>query len=156
MKKMLSLLLAAFLLIHLTGCHLYKPTFEDFSEYLDSFIVVRDYILATLPTLGNDNSSSDYLLTVHLNEEILSISSNKPIYGSELLAAVKELNEKGFSFVNVELDYMIFWEDETRYYGVLWSSDPKSAIKAINEPPMNVKARKLEKEWYEVGALDSI
>lgn len=156
MKKMLSLLLIAFLLIHLTGCHLHKPTFEDFSEYLDSFIVVRDYILANLPTLGNDNSSSDYLLTVRLNDEILSISSNKPANGSELLAAVKELNEKGFSFVNVELDYMIFWEDETRYYGVLWSSNPKSAINAINEPHMNVKSRKLEKEWYEVGALDAI
>lgn len=154
MKKLVSLLLIVSCVFGLTGCQLNKPTFVDFSDYIDSFMIVRDYILANMPEHDVTAPSSKYLLTVQLNEDILTISDSKPKDESALLSAVAKLNDKGFSFVNVEKDYMIFWEDETRYYGVLWSANPKSAINRINIPYM--KSRKLETEWYEVGALDAI
>ncbi len=52
---------------------------------------------------------------------------------------------------------MIFWEDETGYYGVFWSDKPNEAVSHIREDSRPyMKSRKLTKEWYEVGALDSI
>ncbi len=51
---------------------------------------------------------------------------------------------------------MIFWEDETGYYGVLWSDKLAEAISSIREDRPYLKSRKLSTEWYEVGALGSI
>lgn len=51
---------------------------------------------------------------------------------------------------------MIFWEDETGYYGVLWSEKPSDAIEQKRKTDKHLKSRRLFNNWYEVGALDSI
>ena len=58
------------------------------------------------------------------------------------------------------MDYRTYLKktpDETGYYGVLWAEKPTEAISSIREDSRPyMKSRKLSKEWYEVGALDSI
>lgn len=125
-----------------------RPTFQNFGEYRDAFITVRDFIL----DCGTSTPS-----TVSLNEDILSISDHKPKDETALLEAVEKLKNKGFSYVWIGDDYLIFWEDETQYYGVLWSLEPKVSMRSIREDSYStIKFRKLTKEWYEIGALDAI
>lgn len=74
-----------------------------------------------------------------------------------LTSSIKKIREKGFTYIEVAQDYMIFWEDETGYYGVLWSDKLAEAISSIREDSRPyMKSRRLSKEWYEVGAFDSI
>lgn len=86
------------------------------------------------------------------------IKIDDAIQSDEALSpSIKKIREKGFTYIEVAQDYMIFWEDETGYYGVLWSDKPTEAISRIREDfRPHMKSRKLSKEWYEVGALDSI
>lgn len=129
-----------------------RPDFRDFAEYEESFIIVRDFLLDA-QVYRNDAAS--YI--VLLNEDILSISDVEPADETALLEAVRVLDEKGFDYVRVEDEYMIFWEDETGYYGVLWSHDPKTSIRSLKERSSDMKSKRITKEWYEVGvALNSI
>ena len=73
--------------------------------------------------------------------------------------SVKAIYDKGFTYIEINDDCIIFWEDETGYYGVLWSANPQNAIDQKKEdarPYMNMKFKKLSNEWYEIGALDAI
>lgn len=148
MKKYIALCMVLVCVLVMAGCHFNKPTFKDFDEYNDAFMTVRDFILDC------GASAPSYVL---LNEEILSISDSKPENATTVLNAVEKLKGKGFSYVWVEDDHLVFWEDETEYYGVLWSSNPKASIRKIEEDwYSNMKSRKLTTEWYEIGALDAI
>ena len=147
MRKIVTMILAVTCALGMVGCRFNKPTFGDFAGYRDTFVVLRDFIL----------DCEDKPSVVNLNEEILAISGNEVQDEAALLEAVARLKDKGFSYVYVAEDYMIFWEDETGYYGVLWSENPKAAIsRIVKDDHPYMKSRKLEKEWYEVGALDSI
>ncbi len=147
MRKIVTMILAVTCVLGMAGCRFNKPTFGDFAGYRDTFVVLRDFIL----------DCEDKPSVVNLNEEILAISGNEVQDEAALLEAVARLKDKGFSYVYVAEDYMIFWEDETGYYGVLWSENPKAAIsRIVKDDYPYMKSRKLEKEWYEVGALDSI
>ena len=130
----------------------YQPAFEDFAEYEESFRIVRDYLLDA-DTARNDVAPYRILL----NEDILAASDVQPDDPVALLKAVRILSEKGFDYVRIEENYMIFWEDETGYYGVLCSHDPMAAIKDIKKKNPGMKSIKITDEWYEVGvALHSI
>ena len=124
----------------------YQPAFEDFAEYEESFKIVRDYLLDA-DTARNDGAPYRILL----NEDILTASDVQPDDSVALLEAVRVLSEKGFDYVRIEANYMIFWEDETGYYGVLYSHDPKAAIKDIKKKNSGMKSIKITNEWYEVG-----
>ena len=49
---------------------------------------------------------------------------------------------------------MIFWEDETKKYGVLWAQKSIRVLEYMKEIPRDFK--RIDREWYEVGVLDSI
>ncbi len=52
--------------------------------------------------------------------------------------------------------YVIFWKDETKYYGLLWSLSTRKAISSVKERYTGLDYRKLESNWYEIGVLNSI
>ena len=150
MKKLISFVLALFCILGLSGCNT-KADFDNFSDYEDDFDAVvqfvleyvhqRNFVDAFTVDIGDDNIKID---DTFQSDEALSPS-------------IKKIREKGFTYIEVAQDYMIFWEDETGYYGVLWAEKPTEEINSIREDSRPyMKSRKLSKEWYEVGALDSI
>lgn len=152
MKKLIVLVLAVLCVVSVVVFKTSKPIFKDFDEYSNAFVAVRNFILE-----NNSVESDVQQLIVDLDESILYLSQDKVENEETLLSAVKKLSDKDFSYVEVKKDYMIFWDDETGYYGVLWSSNPKPAIKCIvKEARPYMKSRKLSSEWYEVGELDSL
>ncbi len=153
MKKLMAFVLAIVCAFGIVGCQLSKPDFEDFQEYEDDFVMVKNF-LADYNIARNDSSR----LIVDIGSQFLSINGTD-ISDSSIEDSVKAIHDKGFTYIEMDNDYIIFWEDETGYYGVLWSSNPKKAINQKKEdarPYMNMKSKKLSNEWYEIGALDSI
>ena len=153
MKRIMVFLLAIIFMIGITGCRLLQPDFEDFQEYENDFVTVKNF-LVDYNFARNDTSR----LFVDIGSQFLSINGTD-ISDSSIEDSVKAIHDKGFTYIEMDNDYIVFWEDETGYYGVLWSATPKKAISQKKEdaqPYMNMKSKKLSTEWYEIGALDSI
>ncbi len=152
-KKLIALVLALVCVLGLAGCRLNQPDFENFQEYEDDFVAVKNF-LVDFNVSRNDTSR----LLIDIGSQLLSIKGTD-ISDSTIEDSVKSIYDKGFTYIEIDDDYIIFWEDETGYYGVLWSANPQKAISQKKEdarPYMNMKSKKLANEWCEIGALDSI
>lgn len=150
MKKIIVLLLISTFVCALAGCNT-KADFDNFSDYEDDFDAVVQFVLEYV----HQRNAVD-TFTVDIGDDYIKIDDT--FQSDEALSpTIKKIREKGFTYIEVAQDYMIFWEDETGYYGVLWSDKPTEAISGIRETSRPyMKSRELSKEWYEVGALDSI
>ena len=150
MKKIIALLLMLVCVSGLAGCNT-KADFDNFSDYEDDFDAVVQFVLE----YAHQRNAVD-TFTVNIGDDHIKIDD--AFQSDEALSpSIKKIREKGFTYIEVTQDYMIFWEDETGYYGVLWSDKPAEAISSIREDSRPyMKSRRLSKEWYEVGALDSI
>ena len=150
MKKIIVLLLISTFVCVLAGCNM-KADFDNFSDYVDDFDAVVQFVLEYV---HQRNAVATF--TVDIGDDYIKIDDT--FQSDEALSpTIKKIREKGFTYIEVAQDYMIFWEDETGYYGVLWSDKPTEAISGIRETSRPyMKSRELSKEWYEVGALDSI
>ena len=150
MKKIIALLLMLVCVSGLAGCNT-KADFDNFSDYEDDFDAVVQFVLE----YAHQRNDVD-TFTVDIGDDYIKIDD--AFQSDESLSpSIKRIREKGFTYIEVAQDYMIFWEDETGYYGVLWSDKPTEAISGIRETSRPyMKSRKLSTEWYEVGALGSI
>ena len=150
MKKIIALLLMLVCVSGLAGCNT-KADFDNFSDHEDDFDAVVQFVLE----YAHQRNAVD-TFTVNIGDYYIKIDD--AFQSDEALSpSIKNIREKGFTYIEVAQDYMIFWEDETGYYGVLWAEKPTEAISSIREDSRPyMKSRKLSKEWYEVGALDSI
>ena len=151
MKKLIALALALVCVFVLVGCHSTQLYFEDFQTYEDDFACVKNF-LVDYRISCNDSSR----LIVDIGSQFLSIKGTDISDGS-IEDSVKAIYDKGFTYIEIDDDYIVFWEDETGYYGVLWSADPKESIDRIKKDSRSyLLSKKLSDEWYEIGALDSI
>lgn len=154
MKKLVAWVLAIVCAFGgMVGYQWSKPDFKDFQEYKDDFVQVKNF-LVDYNSARNDTSR----LRVDIGNQFLSINGTD-ISDSSIENSVKAIRDKGFTYIELKDDYIVFWEDETGYYGVLWSLNPQKAVRQQKEtarPYMNMKSKKLSSEWYEIGALDSI
>ena len=67
-----------------------------------------------------------------------------------LTPSIEKILKKGFTYIEVNEDCMIFWEDNG-FYGWLWSCDPVESLKRITESDRPyMKSKKITHEWYEV------
>ena len=150
MKKIIALLLMLVCVSGLAGCNT-KADFDNFSDHEDDFDAVVQFVLE----YAHQRNAVD-TFTVNIGDDYIKIDD--AFQSDEALSpSIKNIREKGFTYIEVAQDYMIFWEDETGSYGVLWAEKPPEAISSIREDSRPyMKSRKLSKEWYEVGALDSI
>lgn len=150
MKKFIALLLIIACVFGLVGCNT-KADFDDFSDYEEEFKAVVHFVLEYVQQRNAVDT-----FTVNIGDGYIKV--DEAFQSDESLSpSIKKIREKCFTYIEVAQDYMIFWEDETGYYGVLWSDKPTEAISNIRKDSRSyMKSRKLSKEFYEVGALDSI
>jgi len=149
MKRVLPIVIIVVMLISFSACASRKAKFENFadckavfetvSNFLRSYYVDQDYSGSATFDCGDGNIKKDGFV---ISEE----------YAEE----VKTIQQNGFTYVWVEEDHIIFWQDESKYYGVLFSEEPKTALRSVKEWYDELKSKKLDKNWYEIGALNSI
>ena len=151
MKKLIALILMLTCFLSMIGCQLNQPDFENFQEFEADFNIINNFLVDF-----NLNRNDATPLIVDLNSQFLTIAGDE-ISDSTIEDSVKAIYDKGFTYIEINEDCIIFWEDETGYYGVLWSANPKDTInQMVKSARPYLKSRKLANEWYEVGALDSI
>lgn len=149
MKRLLCIFMIATLLLSFSACALTKARFENFADCKGDFETVSDF----LHSYYMDNAYSG---SATFDFEDGKISKDGFVISEEYVKEVKTIQENGFTYVWVEEEHIIFWQDETRYYGVLFSEDPKTALRSVKEWYDELKSKKLDKNWYEIGALNSI
>ncbi len=133
MKKLISILVI-FSLLFLCGCNLEKP--ESFSDLK----AVAEYAI----TYYTENKPAD---SSHLTLD-LGNTQWQTVQIEELTKNIKK-----FSYIWVEESYTVFWNDETKTYGVLYAPSPFKAIKSLRSWYTSLKIKRIEKSWYEIGQL---
>ena len=110
-----------------------REFYEDNIDDLDS-----DYITLSFSSDG----------TVVCDQQDMTLSE----VSDEISQAVSLVRQK-FAYLHVYSDYVVFWEDETKYYGLLWSETPRLTIIRMQEEYYNFDKIKINSEWYVIGAL---
>ncbi len=149
MKRLLSVLIVISMLLSLSACISSNTKFENFADCKDDFETISDF----LRSYFLDNACSALVLFDFQEGKILR---DGVVVSDGYLEETETIQNKGFSFVWVQEEYMIFWEDETKYYGVLFSENAKIAINSVKGWYAEMQSKKLDKNWYEIGVLDSI
>lgn len=149
MKRVLSALFCLIIVFSFSACTTSKVDFENFTECKEDFETVSKF----LRTYYIANASNE---SVVFDFRDGNIAEGGTIVSDEYYDEIVTIVERGFSYAWVEEDYIIFWEDEMKKYGVLFSENPKTAIVSVKKWYKELQSRKLEKNWYEIGALDSI
>lgn len=148
MKKAISFILSLICAFSLVSCQK-ENTSIDFENYENDCISIVQFVLDYSGELSDHAS-----YTLDLDQETIIIDDT---YQSNdfLTPSIKNIFEKGFTYIEVNKDCMIFWEDDG-FYGWLWSDDPTKALERITESDRPyMKSQKITDKWYEVRTNDS-
>lgn len=126
-----------------------RPEFSDFKEYEADYALTID-LLTNYYSNGND---SDHI-TVRLSDG-QAVFEGTVLSGESHRSALATVSEK-FDYAWVYEDRVIFWEDETKQYGLLWAERPGAALSDLRSWYSNVDAVRITAHWYEVGHLHTV
>lgn len=151
MKRVCSILLCVFMIVSFSACSNQHIDFKDFSEYKSELEEVCGFLRSYYAKNGNSDKITFYISDGKM------LKNDFTEVGEELCHQIGTIDSKGFDFVWVEEESIIFWEDETKYYGVLFAEKPRVVISSMRrEWYPNMQAKRLNKNWYEIGVLDAI
>lgn len=120
--------------------------FENFADCQEAFSEIAD-------------AAQDYY-ALHKNDEeylTLDVAADAAWARPELEASMETVKDAGMSYLWVSDDYVIFWEDETKQYGVLYSGTARDVIASIKEEwYAYMEYQRLDGDWYEIGQLNAL
>ncbi len=151
MKKKTSLV--AFLLVltlFLSSCQ-NNNTFKEFKNYEESLNTVAE---KAIEYFNNNNSDEDKLLLTFNDYSIWADSSLENHIDNISDITVNNLYLKN-GYIWVSSDYAIFWFDDLKTYGLIYSHSALNEIDNINEWYINLDYNKLTDNWYEIGQLNT-
>ena len=149
MKRVLPIVIIVIMLITFSACASRKAKFENFADCKADFETVSNFLRSYYVDQDYSGSATFEFIDGNIWKDSLVVSEE---YAEE----IKTIQQNGFTYVWVEEEHTIFWQDETKAYGVLFSEDPKAALRSVKEWYDELKSKKLDKNWYEIGALNSI
>lgn len=148
MKRCMVLMLAMFLLVGTIGCK--SPEVPFFEENKQHLLEIKDFVLSHYGTESTQLENEDYVAMW-----VWDVGADGLAISDEMTEAIEAVGAE-FSCLWVAEDYVIFWEDETKHYGLLWAESGKQVIKSLREWYTPMECRKIESGWYEIGVLNSI
>ena len=154
-KTTLFIVSAVLILILSTIAYFYiwggKPYIENFEQ------VSEDYEIVALLTLYSYNELIPYdsypeneLIIVDIDEENLKCSDYIFSLTDEQKKAVITVGKK-FNYLAVYKDAVFFREDETGYYGLVYSKHPLAALYKAELPQDGREYHRINSHWYEWG-----
>ena len=150
MKRILLILISVMIMIGMGGCRKYEN--ELLTSNKADFLALVEFARAYYD--GHKSEEQDHIAIDFYNDGFRDLSSVTMIEDipDEMYESAKVIGSE-FDCLWVNDLYVIFWEDETKYYGLLWSETPKEAIASVKEWYSGVEYHKLENNWYEIGAF---
>lgn len=146
-RMVVAFLLMSCCLLSVCGCDKSAKA-EYFSKNLADYEAVAEYVLNNCKA---DKYKVSYLLNDVLEERyVVNLSEIDDV--TEIKSSV-EIAQQDFSYVWIENSYVVFWNDETKTIGLLYSENPKKSIKAIKTWYTDIESEKLNDNCYIIGQL---
>lgn len=159
MKKGIIIILAillAFILVVTSYFFVYggEPEFENFNDVSADYETIANVAMKYYNESTDKDEricltiKEDCLLDDSLLEDNIVINLNK-----EEKQAIKSVDE-AFMCLWVTDEYVIFWEDETKYYGLVYSENPLTTIWAMKSDWYeSIDYHRIDSDWYEIGVF---
>lgn len=155
MKKIILIIISIILaLILSTVTYFYiwggKPRIKNFDD------ISRDYETIAKLSLEyyNQSSHKDERITLVTYDDYLKDSDGNIInLTDEQIEALKTVNQRfDYGCLWVTNNSVIFWRDETKYYGLVYSKNPLLTIWDIKTDWYDsVEYHRINSKWYEIG-----
>ena len=154
MKKMVLIIVSAILVLILsTVAYFYiwggKPQIENFDEVADDYETIAQLALNTYSDLMSDE---EYII-IDIYNGIFRKDNANFILTDEQQNAVQAASKK-FDCLRVCKDAVFFCEDETGYYGLVYSKRPLAALYKAELPQDGREYNRINSRWYEWGVWD--
>ena len=151
MKKKLLIIIAIVLVLILSAIAYFyiwggKPQIENFDEIADSYETVAQLALNTYSDLMPDE---EYII-IDIYNGIFRKDNANFILTDEQQNAVQAASKK-FDYLRVCKDAVFFCEDETGYYGLVYSKHPLNALYKAELPQDGREYHRINSHWYEWG-----
>ncbi len=137
MKRILVIVLVCVLCIMLCSCG--NDRTKYYEERISSYEAIAQYALQNYA--GSDGS--------RVSIELSDITENS--LSKDILVA-----EESFTYIWIENNSVIFWNDEMKTLGLVYSDNAKSAIKDIEEWYSDLEKEKVNNNCYLIGQLNGI
>ena len=151
MKKTILIIVSAILVLILSVVAYFyiwggKPQIENFDEIADSYETVAQLALNTYSDLMPDE---EYII-IDIYNGIFRKDNANFILTDEQQNAVQAASKK-FDYLRVCKDAVFFCEDETGYYGLVYSKHPLNALYKAELPQDGREYHRINSHWYEWG-----
>lgn len=137
MKKVLVVVLQCILCMILCSCG--EDRTEYYRERLYAYEAIAQYVL------DNYAATDGSVVTIELGE----------ITDANLAQSILVAEEK-FTYAWIENNGVVFWNDETKTLGLLYSENAASTIKDIEEWYDDLEKEKISNNCYLIGQLNHI
>ena len=125
---------------------------KDFEKVVEDYSKIRDILFKHY---NKENYSEMLILDIDKSNFEIIDGDKKINMNDEEKNSLKKICETSYkvhyNFIWVTENYIIFWEDETKLYGVIYSKEFKESIEEIKKWYDGVQFRRIEGDWYEIG-----
>ena len=125
-----------------------KPKIKNFDELSNDYEAIVKLAFNYYENL----SYKDENIIIIISNNELKHENNTLLLSSEQKLIVKNLEEK-FNFLRVYKDAVFFCEDETHYYGLVYSKHPIIALYKAKLPQHGREYHRINSNWYEWGCF---
>ncbi len=136
-----------------------KPQIESFDDVSDDYEIIAKASIKYY----NELSHKDERITLLTYDDCMKVSDYKNVLAEDTIIYFNEEEKSAIKTVNKEFsdgtlwvteDYVIFWQDETKYYGLIYSKNPLSAIWDMKSDwYKSMEYHRINNYWYEIGAF---
>lgn len=123
-----------------------EPEIENFNEVQDDYETIAEFALETYNELSPEK---EYVIIDIYNGTLQYNDTWLPLNEKEQRAA--KLISEEFDYLRVCKDAVFFHEDETGYYGLVYSRHPLADLYKAEMPQRGRDYHRINSRWYEWG-----
>lgn len=154
MKRKFLIITSVILVLLLVGvAHLYiqggEPEIENFNEVQDDYETIAEFALETYNEISPEK---EYVIFDIIYGGTFRFEDYEIPLTEKQQKAVKLISEE-FDYLRVCENAVFFHEDETGYYGLVYSEHPLIALYKNEIPQRGRDYHRLSSRWYEWGVF---
>ncbi len=132
-----------------------EPESEEFGGIKSSFEAIIKFAFSYYAENKTANGDEINLQIADGKLKLIDDIKTIPIEKQDIIEkSVIAVKNAGYDWLDVTEEYVVFWADELRTNGILFSEKPAKSIRAIKKAGYKgMDSKKIEKYWYKVGQL---
>ena len=153
-KKPLRIIVGVLIVLILSGVAYLKiwggkPEIQNFDDIKSDYTILAELALDTYNEISPED---EYVIFDVCYDGTLKYEDTYLTFSDEQQKAVKLANEE-FDYLRVGEDAVFFHEDETGYYGLVYSKHPLIALYQDEIPQCGRDYHRIDSRWYEWGVF---